>query len=219
VSTPRKIRVLLADDHAMVRSGLRMVLDAQADIEVVAEAADGADAVEQAIAHHVDLAVLDISMPRLTGLQAAEELGRRRPQVRVLLLSTHESEQYCFEALRAGAAGYVLKTAAYRDLVDACRASMRGEPFIGPPAITAIVRDVVGRSREETLVLLEPLSPREREVVKLVAEGHTGEEIAALLGVGLSTVERHRTRSLAKLGLRNRVDLTRYAIRRGLVQP
>src|ERR1700678_2997804 len=130
MSTPLRIRVLLADDHAMVRSGLRMVLDAHADIEVVAEAADGAQAVEAAIAESVDLAVLDVSMPRLTGLQAAEELRRRRPEIRCLLLSTHESEQYCFEALKAGAAGYVLKTAAHRDLVDACRAAMRGEPFI-----------------------------------------------------------------------------------------
>jgi DNA-binding NarL/FixJ family response regulator len=219
MSTPLKIRVLLADDHAMVRSGLRMVLDAHADIEVVAEAGDGNEAVKQAIAHGVDLAILDVSMPRLTGLQAAEELHRRSPEIRVLMLSTHESEQYCFEALKVGAAGYVLKTSAHRDLVEACRASMRGEPFVGPPAITAIVRDVLERSGGEDAGPLEPLSPRERQVVKLVAEGHTGEEIAALLGVGLSTVERHRTRSLAKLGLRNRVDLTRYAIRRGLVQP
>jgi DNA-binding NarL/FixJ family response regulator len=214
VSTPVRARVLLADDHAMVRSGLRLVLDAVADIDVVAEAGDGAEALELAIREDVDLAILDQSMPRLTGLQAAAELRRRRPDIRVLILSTHDNEQYFFEALKAGASGYVLKTAANRDLIEACRASLRGEPFLYPPAVSAIVRDYLERESPA-----EPLSPRELEVVKLIAEGHTSEEIAQLLVISPSTVERHRTNSLAKLGLRNRVDLTRYAIRRGLVEP
>lgn len=127
---PLKTRILLADDHAVVRHGLRMVLDAHSDLHVVAEAGDGAEAVSTAIAEKVDLAVLDISMPRMTGLHAARELNRRRPEIRVLMLSMHENEQYLYEALKAGASGYVVKTVADRDLVDACRAAMRGEPFL-----------------------------------------------------------------------------------------
>jgi DNA-binding NarL/FixJ family response regulator len=127
--TPSKTRILLADDHALVRIGLRMVLDAQPDLEVVAEAGDGIEAVSTGMAQDIDLAILDISMPRMTGLQAAHELRRRRPDLRVLILSMHESEQYLYEALDAGASGYVLKTVADRELVEACRAAMRGEPF------------------------------------------------------------------------------------------
>jgi DNA-binding NarL/FixJ family response regulator len=127
--TPSKTRILLADDHALVRIGLRMVLDAQPDLEVVAEAGDGVEAVSSAMAQDVDLAILDISMPRMTGLQAAHELRRHRPGLRVLILSMHESEQYLYDALEAGASGYVLKTVADRELVEACRAAMRGEPF------------------------------------------------------------------------------------------
>lgn len=127
--TPSKTRILLADDHALVRVGLRMVLDAQPDLEVVAEAGDGVEAVSSAMAQDVDLAILDISMPRMTGLQAAHELRRHRPGLRVLILSMHESEQYLYDALEAGASGYVLKTVADRELVEACRAAMRGEPF------------------------------------------------------------------------------------------
>ncbi len=147
MTTPLKTRVLLADDHAVVRSGLRAVLESETDIEVVAEAEDGSEAVEKAISNEVDLAILDVSMPRLTGLQATAELIRRRPGVRVLILSVHDSEQYFFEALKAGASGYVLKTAANRDLIEACRASMRGEPFLYPGAVTAIVRDYLDRAR------------------------------------------------------------------------
>jgi DNA-binding NarL/FixJ family response regulator len=218
MSTPMCARLLIADDHEMVRSGLRMVLDAQPDLDVVAEAADGAQALERAMRENVDLAILDLAMPRLTGLQAASELARLRPDIRVLILSTHENEQYFFQALKAGACGYVLKSATNRDLIEACRASLRGEPFLYPAAISAIVRDYLERAAEDQRLDEEPLSRRELEVVKLIAEGHTSDEIAALLGISTSTVERHRTHSLAKLGMRNRVDLTRYAIRRGLVE-
>ena len=190
--TPLKTRVLLADDHAIVRSGLRTVLDGEPDIEVVAEAADGNEAVEKAIAHEVDLAILDVSMPRLTGLQATAELIRRRPDVRVLILSVHDSEQYFFEAIKAGASGYVLKTAANRDLVEACRASMRGEPFLYPAAVTALIRDYLERARRGEAVPEDPLTPRELEVVKLIAEGHTSEEIAADLVISRKTVDHHR---------------------------
>jgi DNA-binding NarL/FixJ family response regulator len=219
MTTPLKTRVLLADDHAVVRSGLRAVLESESDIEVVAEAEDGSEAVEKAIANEVDLAILDVSMPRLTGLQATAELIRRRPGVRVLILSVHDSEQYFFEALKAGASGYVLKTAANRDLIEACRASMRGEPFLYPGAVTAIVRDYLERACNGEAGPKDPLTPRELEVVKLIAEGHTSDEIARVLVISRKTVDHHRARILDKLGMRNGAELTRYAIRRGLVEP
>lgn len=216
---PLKIRVLLADDHTIVRSGLRMVLEAELDIEVVAEAGNGAEALEKALAGGVDLAIFDVSMPRMTGLQAAAKLHRQRPEMRMLMLSMHDNEQYFFEALKAGASGYVLKTAANRDLVEACRASMRGEPFLYPPAVTALIRDYLdGASRGETPPE-DLLTAREMEVVKLIAESHSSEEIAEMLVLSPKTVERHRANVLGKLGMRDRVDLTRYAIRRGLVEP
>jgi DNA-binding NarL/FixJ family response regulator len=218
MTTPLKIRVLLADDHEVVRSGLRMVLEAQSDIEVVAEAGDGAQALEQAFAAEIDLTVLDVSMPRMTGLQAAAELHRRRPELRILMLSMHDNEQYFFEALKAGASGYVLKTAANRDLVEACRACMRGEAFLYPPAVATLVRDYLEGARLGEAPPQDPLTARELEVVKLIAEGHTSEEIATKLVLSKKTVERHRANVLDKLGMRNRVDLTRYAIRRGLVE-
>jgi DNA-binding NarL/FixJ family response regulator len=219
MTTPLKIRVLLADDHEVVRSGLRMVLEAQSDIEVVAEASDGAQALEQALSDEVDLTILDVSMPRMTGLQAAAELHRRRPELRILMLSMHDNEQYFFEALKAGASGYVLKTAANRDLVEACRACMRGEAFLYPPAVATLVRDYLDGARLGEAPPQDPLTARELEVVKLIAEGHTSEEIATQLVLSKKTVERHRANVLGKLGMRNRVDLTRYAIRRGLVEP
>ena len=219
MTTPLKTRVLLADDHAVVRSGLRAVLDAEPDIEVVAEAADGAEAVDKALTPSVNLAILDVSMPRMTGLQAAAELHRRRPDLRILILSMHDNEQYFFEALKAGASGYVLKTAANRDLVEAVRASMRGEPFLYPAAVTALIRDYLERARSGEATPTDPLTPRELEVTKLIAEGHTTDEIAETLVISKKTVERHRSNTLEKLGMHNRVELTRYAIRRGLVEP
>jgi DNA-binding NarL/FixJ family response regulator len=219
MTTPLKTRVLLADDHAVVRSGLRAVLDAEPDIEVVAEAADGAAAIDTALTPSVDLAILDVSMPRMTGLQAAAELHRRRPDLRILILSMHDNEQYFFEALKAGASGYVLKTAANRDLVEAVRASMRGEPFLYPAAVTALIRDYLERARSGEATPTDPLTPRELEVTKLIAEGRTTDEIAQTLVISKKTVERHRANTLEKLGMHNRVELTRYAIRRGLVEP
>jgi DNA-binding NarL/FixJ family response regulator len=211
------IRILLADDHRMVRHGLRLMLDEEPDLQVVAEADDGAEAVRRAREPDVDLAVLDVAMPRLTGIQAARELTAQRPDLRVLVLSMHDNEQFFFEALRAGASGYVLKSAAHDDLVAACRAVMRGEPFIYPGAVAALVREILERDRDD--VPDDPLTPRESEVVKLIAEGLTSREIAELLVISEKTVERHRANVLEKLGLRDRVALTRYAIRRGLVEP
>jgi DNA-binding NarL/FixJ family response regulator len=216
---PLKTHILLADDHAVVRDGLRMVLNSAPDLQVVAEAGDGAEAVRLGLSEEVDLAVLDVSMPRMTGLQAASELSRRRPELRVLMLSMHDNEQYFFEALKAGAAGYVLKSVANRDLIEACRAAMRGEPFLYPAAVTALVRDYLERARHGEETPVDPLTPRELEVIKLIGEAHTSEEIAEMLVISKKTVDRHRANILEKLGMRNRVELTRYAIRRGLVEP
>ncbi len=219
MTVPLKTRVLLADDHAVVRRGLREVLDAAPDFEVVAEAEDGAAAVSRALENDVELAILDVTMPRLTGLQAAAELAQRRPELRVLMLSMHDNEEYFFQALQAGASGYVLKSVVDRDLIEACRATMRGEPFVYPGAVKALIRDYVGRVQSGENPASDPLSRRESEVLKLIAEGHTSKEIAKLLVISEKTVDRHRANVLEKLGLRNRVDLTRYAIRRGLVAP
>ena len=209
-------RILLADDHVVVRHGLRLVLDAEPDLEVVAEAGDGAEAVERALADDVDLAVLDVTMPRLTGLQATRELAQRRPELRILILSMHDNEQYFFEALRSGASGYVVKSVADRDLVEACRAVLRGEPFLYPQAIQALIKDYVARGKTPPDDLL---TPRELEIVKLIAESHSAKAIADLLVISPKTVERHRANILEKLGLKDRVELTRYAIRRGLIEP
>jgi DNA-binding NarL/FixJ family response regulator len=219
MTTPLKTRILVADDHPIVLRGLRMVLDAQPDLEVVAEATDGDDAVELALSQDVHLAILDISMPRMTGLQAAREINRRNPDVRVLMLSMHDNEQYLFEAIRVGASGYVLKSAVDRDLVEACRAAMRGEPFLYPGAVRALMREYLDRARAGDALHTEMLTPREEEIVKLVAEAHTNDEIAEMLFISKKTVERHRANILEKLGMRDRVELTRYAIRRGLVEP
>ena len=218
MTVPLVTRILLADDHAMVRRGLRLVLDAEPDLEVVAEAADGVEAVEIALAEEIDLAILDVAMPRRTGLQAARDLHERRPDVRILMLSMHANEQYFFEAVRSGASGYVLKSAVDKDLVEACRAAMRGEPFLYPATVRAVMRDYLEEAAEGADAE-DPLSPRETEVVKLIAEGHTSREIADLLVLSEKTVDRHRANVLAKLGMRNRVDITRYAIRRGLTEP
>jgi DNA-binding NarL/FixJ family response regulator len=219
MTVPLKTKILLADDHTVVRAGLKLVLEAQPDLEVVAEAGDGAEAVERALQDDIDLAILDVTMPRMTGLQAAAELSRRRPELRTLILSMHDNEQYFFEALKAGASGYVLKTAANRDLIEACRAAMRGEPFLYPAAVQALIRDYLDRASRGEEAPEDPLTPRELEIVKLIAEGHTSEEIAEMLFISKKTVDRHRANVLEKLGMRNRVELTRYAIRRGLVEP
>ncbi len=212
------VRILLADDHALVRRGLRLILDAEPDLRVVAEAGNGAEAVELA-AEGVDLAILDIAMPRMTGIQAAREISRRSPEVRILMLSMYDNEQYLFESLKAGASGYVLKSVADRDLLEACRAAMRGEPFLYPGAITALIRDYLQRHRQGEPVPDTLLTPREEEIVKLIAEGHSSKEIADLLVISVKTVERHRANVLSKLGMRDRLELTRYAIRAGLVEP
>lgn len=213
------IRILLADDHALVRRGVRLILDQEPDLEVVAEAGDGAEAIAMARTHDVDLAVLDIAMPRLTGLQATRELIALKPGLRVLMLTMHDNEQYFFQALKAGASGYVLKSVADRDLVAACRSAMRDEPFLYPGAVTALIRNYLDRVRHGEETPDQILTPREEEVLKLVAEGHSSKEIAEILFISVKTVQRHRANLLQKLGLHDRLELTRYAIRAGLVEP
>ncbi|HKY12571.1 MAG TPA: response regulator transcription factor [Gaiellaceae bacterium] len=214
---PLVTRILIADDFAIVRQGLKKVLNAKPDLEVVAEAEDGREAVDKALKKDVHLAVLDVSMPRMTGIQAAAELQKRKPELKTLMLSMHDSEQFLFEALKAGASGYVLKSGADTDIVDAVRAAMRGDSYLYPSAVTTLVRDYVergGRGEEQ----FDVLTPRELEVLKLIAEAYTNKQIADALFISIKTVERHRQNILDKLGMRDRVELTRYAIRRGLIQ-
>ena len=209
------IRVLIADDHGIVRSGLRMLIERQGDMSVVGEADDGLDALQLTQAQHPDVAVLDVSMPRMTGLQAAREIRAHSPDTRVLLLSMHDDERYFFEGLEAGAAGYVLKRAADTDLIEALRTIAAGRTFLSDEAQVTLMREwEEGRAEPE-----DPLTPRELEVVKLVAEAYTNRQIADTLQLSEKTIESHRANLLAKLGMRDRVELVRYAIRRGLVEP
>jgi DNA-binding NarL/FixJ family response regulator len=215
----RPIRILLADDHALVRRGVRLILDNEPDMTVIAEASDGAEAVAQARAEQPDLAILDIGMPRMTGLQAARELSRLLPQLRILILTMYDNEQYLLESLKAGASGYVLKSVADRDLIDACRAAMRGEPFLYPGALNALIRNYLERVASGEDGPGKAITDREEEILKLVAEGHSSKQIAEMLFISIKTVERHRANLLQKLGLRDRLELTRYAIRAGLIEP
>jgi DNA-binding NarL/FixJ family response regulator len=208
-------RLLIADDHGIVRTGIRLLLERQGDMEVVAEAADGVEAVEQALAVHPSLCILDVSMPRMTGLQAAREIRAQIPQSRVLMLSMHDDEHYLFEALKAGASGYVLKREADQDLVGAVRAVERGEAFLTNAAERSMIRQWMS---DGALGPTVPLTAREEEVVKLIAEAHTNAQIAQILHLSEKTVESHRANVLRKLGMRDRVELVRYAIRRGLIE-
>ena len=210
------MRLLIADDHGVVRGGLRLLLDRQPDMEVVGEAADGAAAVTEALIRRPDLAILDVKMPKLTGLQATREIREQAPEVAVLILSMHDDERYLFEALKAGASAYVLKQRADRELLDAVRAVGRGEPFLTNSALGSLVRDWMA---DDSRGPREPLSPREQQVLKLLAEAHANREISELLGLSEKTVDHHGSSILRKLGMRDRVQLVRYAIRRGLVEP
>jgi DNA-binding NarL/FixJ family response regulator len=210
------MRVLIADDHGIVRTGIRLLLERQSGVEVVGEASDGAQAVQEALACRPDLCILDVGMPRMTGLQAARAIRSHLPEARVLMLSMHDDERYLFEALKAGASGYVLKREADHDLVGAVRAVGRGEAFLTNAAERSLIRQWMDEGAAGPAV---PLTPREEEVVKLIAEAHTNAQIAEVLHVSEKTVESHRANVLRKLGMRDRVELVRYAIRRGLVEP
>jgi DNA-binding NarL/FixJ family response regulator len=210
------MRILVADDHGIVRAGIRLLLERQPGLEVVAEASDGIEAVEQALAQRPDLCILDVGMPRMTGLQAAREIRSHLPDARVLMLSMHDDEHYLFEALKAGASGYVLKREADQDLVGAVRAVGGGEAFLTNAAERSIIREWMDDRAEGPTI---PLTPREEEVVKLIAEAYTNTQIAEILHLAEKTIESHRANVLRKLGMRDRVQLVRYAIRRGLVEP
>jgi DNA-binding NarL/FixJ family response regulator len=209
-------RILVADDHGVVRSGIAMLIERQADMSVVGEAADGIAAVELALAERPDVAVLDVSMPGLTGPQAARQIHAHDEGIALLMLSMHEDERYFFEALDAGALGYVPKRAADSHLIDAIRTIAGGRTFVSSATQQALMRrwleDGPDTRRDE-------LTARELEVVKLIAEARTNRQIADALKVSEKTVESHRGNVLAKLGMRDRVELARYAIRRGLVEP
>lgn len=209
------MRILIADDHGIVRSGIRLLIERQPGLRVIAEAGDGAEARDLAIRERPDLAILDVKMPKLTGLQATREIKLHAPDVAVLILSMHDDERYLFEALKAGASGYVLKTQADTDLVAAIRAIERGEPFLTNAAQKSLIEDRLRRGLDSD----EELTPREQEIVKLVAEAHTTREIAEILHLSEKTVENHRSAAMRKLGMRDRVELVRYAIRRGLIDP
>jgi DNA-binding NarL/FixJ family response regulator len=216
---PTVARVLLADDHTLVRRGVRLILDNDSGLEVVAEAGDGAEAVALAKNSSIDLAVLDVAMPRMTGLQAAREISRHPSPPRILMLSMYDNEQYFFESLKAGASGYVLKSVADQDLISACHAALRGEPFLYPGVLSALMRNYLARVRRGEDLPTRVLTPREDEVLKLIAEGYSSKDIADTLVISLKTVERHRANILQKLGMRDRTELTRYAIRAGLIEP
>ena len=209
------MNILIADDHGIVRGGLKLLIDRQPDMNVVAEAEDGVDAFEQALSTRPDLCVLDVGMPRMTGLQATREIRAHLPGTHVLIVSMHDDERYLYEALQAGAAGYVLKREADTVLVDAVRAVSRGEPFLTNVVERSLIRDWMSDAATGPE---EPLSPREQEVLKLIAEAHTNKQIAEILHLAEKTVESHRANLLRKLGMRDRVELVRYAIRRGLTE-
>jgi DNA-binding NarL/FixJ family response regulator len=210
------MRILIADDHGIVRGGMKLLIDRQPDMEVIAEAEDGVDAFEQAVRAKPDLCVLDVSMPRMTGLQAARQIKAHLPDTQVVILSMHDDQRYVFDALKAGASGYVLKREVDSALLDAIRAVHRGEAFLTNAVERSLIREWMSEGSQGPD---EPLTPREQEVLKLISEAHTNKEIAAILHLAEKTIESHRANLLRKLGMRDRVELVRYAIKRGLTEP
>jgi DNA-binding NarL/FixJ family response regulator len=216
-----RIRVLLADDHTIVRQGVRLCLETMGDIDVVAEAEDGQTAVQLALQLRPDVAVVDLTMPRLNGVEVIRQIKRDAPEVEVVVLSVHDSEAYVVQALRAGAAGYVLKRNAATELVAAIRAAQEGQAYLHPSIARRVIDDYLSRIRASESEPTEPherLTPREREVLQLAAEGHTTRAIAGLLCLSTKTVEHHRASVMTKLGLRGQTELVKYAIRAGLVE-
>jgi two-component system, NarL family, response regulator NreC len=208
------LSVLLADDHVLVRQGLKSLLDRE-KIQVIAEASDGQEVIRLAEAHHPDVAVMDISMPILNGIDAARELARSCPKTRVILLTQHEEEQYLHEALESGVRGYVLKSQVVNDLVHAIRQVSRGGFYLSPGVSQAVVEAYRSRSERPS----DPLSIRERQVLQLIAEGKSTKDVASLLGISVKTAESHRSRLMKKLDIHETASLVRYAVRRGLIQP
>ncbi len=214
-----KIRILIADDHSIVREGVRMILDSEDDFEVVGEASTGREALEEARRLRPDVVVMDISMPDMTGIEATRKISGELPAVQVMGLTMHEDEGYVFELLKAGAAGYVLKRAAAEDLVAAVRAAHQGEAFLYPSVAKVVIQDFLHRATAQDQATLDGLTDREREVLTLIAEGLTNQEIAGRLFISIKTVQTHRAHIMEKLNLHDRTELVRYAIRKGLIEP
>lgn len=214
----KKIRVVLADDHRMMREGIRALLERQKDIEIVGEAADGREAVRLATQLSPDLVVMDVSMPLLNGIEATRQIRRDCPDVSVLILTVHESEEYVAQLLAAGADGYIIKRAAGDELVSAIRAVNQGEAFLYPSVARVVIEDYVRRLKQgEGLGVQDVLTDREREVLQLIAEGYTNREIADLLHVSIKTVQSHRSKIMNKLDLHDRGELIKYAIQQGII--
>jgi two-component system, NarL family, response regulator NreC len=212
------LRILLADDHTLVRQGLRKVLEERPDWQVVAEAGNGRDAVRLAEEHRPDVAVVDVAMPLLNGIEATRQIARRAPQTRILVLSMHSDEAYVTQILKAGAIGYLLKDSADVDLLEAVQAVSQGRSFFSP-AVGRLMADDYARQRGDAAAdRYESLSDREREIFQLVAEGKTNKEIASLLFISISTVETHRARIMEKLDLHSAAEIVLYAVRRGVVR-
>ena len=213
-----RIRILLGDDHTLVRQGLRKILEERPEWEVVGEASDGRDAVRQTASTRPDVAVLDIGMPLLNGIEATRQIVRRFPDIRVLILSMHSDEAYIIQALKAGARGYLLKDSADTDLIRGVAAVAAGKSFFSPAVSKVMLDDYVRHMREKGIVdRFESLSEREREIFQLVAEGHSNKEIADLLSISPATVETHRAHILQKLDVHNTAELVLYAVRRGVI--
>ncbi len=212
-----RIRVIVADDHAIVREGVHQLLSQQPDIEVVGEAADGAQVLDLARRLKPDLVLMDIGMPVMNGLEATRALKAEQPQTNVLVLTMQEGEDYFFRLLQAGASGYVLKGAGSAELLSAIRAVQQGGVYLNPTMTKKVLGDILKRP-EQANAASDPLTPREREVLKLIAEGKTNREIADELVLSLSTVQTHRLHIMEKLNLHNRTELVKYAIRRGLIE-
>jgi len=215
-----EIRLLLVDDHEVVRTGLRMLLESQKELIIVGEASNGAEALELCKLLHPDVVVMDLTLPDISGIEITRLIKRNQPDVNVVALTIHEDQEYFFEMLKAGASGYVPKRAAPEELVSAIQAAHVNEVYIFPSLAKVLVNDYLGRSREGTEgVLQEELTPREEEVLDLLVQGSTNEEIAAQLVISKHTVARHRENIMRKLNLHNRSELVKYAIRKGLIEP
>ena len=213
-----KLRILLGDDHTLLRQGLRKILQERPDWEVVAEAGDGRDAVRQALALQPDIAILDIGMPLMNGIEATRQIVRRRPDIHVLILSMHANEAYIIQALKSGAKGYLLKDSADTELIRAVAAVSSGKSFFSPAVAKVMLDDYVRQLAEKGIAdRFDTLSEREREIFQLVAEGHSNKEIAELLSVSPATVETHRAHVLQKLDVHNTAELVLYAVRRGVI--
>ena len=213
-----KIRLLLADDHAVVRSGLRLLLEAQPDMAIIGEAENGEDAIRRTAELSPDVVLMDIEMPGMNGIEAARRIKAQCPATAVLALTMYEDDQYFFEMLRAGAAGYVPKRAAPDELASAIRAVSRGEVYLHPSLAGRLVYDYLQRrDTDEQEPPADELTPREQEVLTLIAQGLSNSEIAELLVISAKTVDRHRENIMRKLNLHNRVDLVKYALRKGLI--